>query len=89
MATYKGTVIMLTCFFYYNKNAIFGCGECNINLLNHGQSYLTDNFHDILHSYILYVLYTKPIILTIKGAHNGSSGCSVSALTSIFFHHIS
>ena len=56
-------------FFNYNKNnAIFGCGDFNINLLSHGQHNLTYNFLDILHGYGLYALNTQPTRNTIHSA---------------------
>ena len=56
-------------FLNYNKNkTIFVCGDFNVNLLNHGQHQLTDNFLDILHGYGLYTLITQPTRITIHSA---------------------
>ena len=56
-------------FFNYNKNnTIFVCGDFNVNLLNHGQHYSTDNFLDILHGYGLHTLITQPTRITIHSA---------------------
>ena len=56
-------------FLNYNKNkTIFVCGDFNVNLLNHSQHYLTDNFQDILHGYGLYTLITQPTRITIHSA---------------------
>ena len=56
-------------FLNYNKNkTIFVCGDFNVNLLNHGQHHLTDNFLDILHGYELYTLITQPTRITIHSA---------------------
>ena len=56
-------------FLNYNKNkTIFVCGDFNVNLLNHGQHHLTDNFLDILHGYGLYTLITQPTRITIHSA---------------------
>ena len=45
-------------FFNYKNNAIFVCGDFNVNLLNHGQNYLAYNFLYILHGNGLYALIT-------------------------------
>ena len=56
-------------FFNYNKNnTIFVCVDFNVNLVNHGQHYLRDNFLDILHGYGLYALITQPTRITIHSA---------------------
>ena len=56
-------------FLNYNKNkTIVICGDFNVNLLNHGQHHLTDNFLDILHGYGLYTLITQPTRITIHSA---------------------
>ena len=63
MVTLMHLMIMLMFFNYaimYNV-----CGDLNINLLNHGQHYLPDNFLDILHGYGLYTLITQPTRITI------------------------
>ena len=53
---------------YDKNNAIFVCGDFNVNLLSHGQHQLTDNFLDILHGYGLYTLITQPTRITIHSA---------------------
>ena len=54
-------------FFNYNKNnKIFVCGD--LNLLNHGQHYSTDNFLYISHGYGLYTLIIQPTRITIHSA---------------------
>ena len=56
-------------FLNYNKNnTIFVCGDFNVNLLSHGQHYLTYNFLHILHGYGLYTLITQPTRITIHSA---------------------
>ena len=56
-------------FFNYNKiNAIVVCWDINVNRLNHGQHYLTDNFLDILHGYGLHTSITQPTRITIHSA---------------------
>ena len=60
---------LMNILFNYNKNnTIFICGDFNVNRLNHGQHYLTDNFLDILHGYGLYTLTTQPTRNTINSA---------------------
>ena len=56
--------------FLNNKknNTILVCGDFNVNLLNHGQHYLPDNFLDILHGYGLHTLITQPTRITIHSA---------------------
>ena len=60
---------LINMFLNYNKNnTIFVYGDFNVNLLNHGQHYLADNFLDILHGFGLYALITQPTRITINSA---------------------
>ena len=60
---------VMNMFFICNKNnAIFVCGDFNVNLLSHGQHYLTCNFLHILHGYGLHTLLTQPTRITINSA---------------------
>ena len=56
-------------FFNCNRNnTIIVCGDFNVNLPNHGQRHLTENFLNILHGYGLYTLITLPTRITIHSA---------------------